>query len=274
MAVCLEHHGGSVVSDSSSHHCWFFPPDNWSCPPPGGHSGNTKTAGALGSHRETKTEGDRERDKCFAARGSKEKDNWSCTQRGHSEARTERERMGDKCRFWTRGSEGKDSSAGVCTDNGGRGHWAPKGGKKLGNGQLVSRCSDSETRGITWGGEDTLTSEEEREEEEEVDEGVYGSGKTCGCGCVKLSDLPRTVKWTPLGTDKSSIFVPDFVQQCLLEKKPSAPKESVRPQTSGKFVASRPVFPLVCDPLLPKVRAIETASDLASTLLRISFSKK
>ena len=96
----------------------------------------------------------------------------------------------------------------------------------------------------------------------------WRSLKTCGCGCVRLLDLPPTCKWIPLRDDRLSMYVPDSIKQCL--KRPST-EDSSSGQTCGSSKEKLP-FPCVCDAFLPKLRAIETAGDLSSTVLRIAFS--
>ena len=96
-------------------------------------------------------------------------------------------------------------------------------------------------------------------------ESVLVSDKTCGCGCVKLSDLPPTTKWIPLGADRLSLYPPDHAQWALERATSSG-------SLSGTAAVTDRQYPLVCDPFLPKLRAIETANDVASTILRISFS--
>jgi hypothetical protein len=180
-------------------------------------------------------------------------DNWGHPGGGGRESKTVGDVTRNRCPFPARGSK---ISAGVTARDsvsGGKGQCAPADKKQ----QRASRYSDSERLDATLrGGEGSKETVFHEEDTLEVDEGALRSGKTCGCGCVKLSDLPPTSKWIPLGADNCSVFIPDFVQQQCLEDTP---------------VLSRPVFPLVCDPFLPKVRAIEVANDLASTVLRISF---
>ena len=123
--------------------------------------------------------------------------------------------------------------------------------ERVGNG-----CSGVVDKGV-WKCVDKKT------DGEEMVESVRVSDKTCGCGCMKLSDLPLTTKWVPLGTDNCSSFVPDSVQLALRKCHSLGVTECA--------IESRH-YPLVCDPFLPKLRAIETANDLASSILRISFS--
>ena len=94
----------------------------------------------------------------------------------------------------------------------------------------------------------------------------YMFDKTCGCGCVRLSDLPLSCEWVPLGDDKLSLHVPESMKEILRR----ATKESARSSFEGT-VEIKP-FPCVCDAFLPKLKAIEMANDLSSTLLRIAFS--
>ena len=92
--------------------------------------------------------------------------------------------------------------------------------------------------------------------------------KTCGCGCVRLSDLPSTCEWIPLGDDELSLYVPDSIKDYLMR----LTKESVeRNGTQMEATETKP-FPHVCDAFFPKFKAIEMVNDLASTLLRIAFS--
>ena len=183
----------------------------------------------------------------------------------------------DRCCIPARNAEdltGVCMSDSVGTDCGRIGHCVPAG-KRRERGQCVLRCSGLEKGGdVRWtGGKDVRTREQSEERNfledsrrnEEVEEGVQLLEKRCGCGRVKLSDLPPTCKWVPLGTDRCSIFVPDFLQECLQN-------DAQKTDSFSNAAGSRP-FPLVCDPFLPKVRAIEIANDLASTILRISFSK-
>ena len=181
-------------------------------------------------------------------------DNW-VHPGGGGESKTVGDRvMRNRCHFPAGGSK---ISAGITARDsvsGGKGQCAPADKKQ----ERASRYSDSERVEGTLRGEESKERVFHKEDTLEVDEGDFQSGKTCGCGCVKLSDLPPTAKWIPLGADNCSVFIPDFVRQRL----ENTPRDSV---------LSRPVFPLVCDPFLPKVRAIEAANDLASTVLRISF---
>lgn len=178
----------------------------------------------------------------------------------------------DQCCIPARNAE---DLTGVCISDGvGKiGHCVPTG-KRRERGQCVLRCSGLEKGDVRWtGGKDVRMREESEERKfredsrrnEEVEEGVHLLEKTCGCGRVKLSDLPPTCKWVPLGSDRCSIFVPDFLQECLQS-------DAQRTDSFSDAAGSKP-FPLVCDPFLPKVRAIKIANDLASTILRISFSK-
>ncbi|CAI8055913.1 hypothetical protein GBAR_LOCUS30478, partial [Geodia barretti] len=148
--------------------------------------------------------------------------------------------MRNRCHFPAGGSK---ISAGITARDsvsGGKGQCAPADKKQ----ERASRYSDSERVDGTLRGEESKERVFHKEDTLEIDERDFQSVKTCGCGCVKLSDLPPTAKWIPLGADNCSVFIPDFVRQRL----ENTPRDSV---------LSRPVFPLVCDPFLPKVRAIE-----------------
>ena len=121
-----------------------------------------------------------------------------------------------------------------------------------------------------------LVEEEEEEDDDEVTEmEEISEEETCGCGVLKLSDLPSNCKWNVLGNNEGCSFVPDSIRHYLKratgscasarEKKERDTEIAGVPQTSSHL------FPLVCDPFLPKLRAVETASDLASTILRTSM---
>ena len=97
-------------------------------------------------------------------------------------------------------------------------------------------------------------------------ESYFPFGKTCGCGCVRVLDLPSTCEWIPLGDDKCSIYVQDVIKQCLKRR-----CTKLQHTASSDVIKTQP-FPCVCDAFFPKVKAIETANDLASTVLRIAFS--
>lgn len=125
------------------------------------------------------------------------------------------------------------------------------------NGEECSGCSG------VCGGE---TGGELRKEEEQLrrEESRFASENTCGCGCVRLSDLPSTCEWISLGDNKCSTFVPDSIKHCLK----SATMNSIQTRNSVETKS----FPCVCDAFLPKLKAIEMANDLATTVLRIAFS--
>ena len=181
--------------------------------------------------------------------------NWT-SPGGCGEGEVQRERTKDTCRFSV-GSERKGESSSVLVGNSfsehgeKQSHPVPADNSQE-NKHLPSRFSGLGTGDAGW--KDGGTREEV----------VCPSEKTCGCGCVKLSDLPPSNQWIPLGAERCSVSLLESVQLAL---------ERARPEvaSSAKDAASTP-FPSVCDPFLPKLRAMETASDLASTILRISFS--
>lgn len=98
--------------------------------------------------------------------------------------------------------------------------------------------------------------------------------KTCSCGCVRLSDLPHDCEWSSLGDSRCLSLVPDSVRRHYSmrdeEFKGDVGPRMKRHSTSTRH--EREDFPLVCDAFLPKLKAIETANDLSSTILRISMS--
>lgn len=112
-----------------------------------------------------------------------------------------------------------------------------------------------------------ITTDEERGEQRE--ETFFGLEKTCGCGHLRLSDLPSTCEWTSLADAQCSTFVPDSIRQCL----EGATKESDSvDRSSPAALETKQSLACVCDAFLPKLKAIEMASDLASSLLRVAFS--
>lgn len=105
-------------------------------------------------------------------------------------------------------------------------------------------------------------------------EGGEELAKTCGCGCVRLSDLPHDCEWSSLGDSRCSSLVPDSVRGHYLMRDAEFKADigSRMKQCGTSLHHERAGFPLVCDAFLPKLKAIETANDLSSTLLRISMS--
>ena len=96
------------------------------------------------------------------------------------------------------------------------------------------------------------------------------SEKACGCGCVRLSDLPSACEWIPLGDDKLSLYVSESIKECLKRAvDESAERDGAQRRSEGTEINP---FPCVCDAFWPKLKAIEMANDLSSTLLRIAFS--
>lgn len=105
-------------------------------------------------------------------------------------------------------------------------------------------------------------------------EGKELARKTCGCGCVKLSDLPHDCEWSSLGDSSCSSLVPGSVGQHYAMRDEEF-KGEVGPRIKRRGTSmhhERDGFPLVCDAFLPKLKAMETANDLSSTILRISMS--
>lgn len=125
---------------------------------------------------------------------------------------------------------------------------------------------------IPWRlGKMEMTTDEERgggEQEKQLqrEETLFGLEKTCGCGHLRLSDLPSMCEWASLADAQCSTFVPDSIRQCLER----ATKENDSIDTSSAAAKQSSAF--VCDAFLPKLKAIEMASDLASSLLRVAFS--
>ena len=134
------------------------------------------------------------------------------------------------------------------------------GGKRSSDNRR-GRCSEnSDVCGEEPKGE-YLTTERQGEER------LLALEKTCGCGRVRLTDLPPESEWSPLGDSECSTYVADSIK---LYVKRAAEIRTDLAQTKTASEASS--FPLVCDAFLPKLKAIETANDVASTLLRIALS--
>ena len=100
---------------------------------------------------------------------------------------------------------------------------------------------------------------------------VSGRQKTCGCGCVKLADLPQNCAWSPLGSIGHASFVPDLIQRFAAAALGGV-SMATGDQANVPEHGWRDSCPVVCDFFLPKLRAIEATNDLSSTILRVAVS--
>lgn len=227
VAVCLEHYGGTVLTDSSSHHCWFFPPDDYCMSELVDGSGKTQREEM--KEREVKKRGNESScDKSAETKSGIELRNTVTTTADTLVVQN------DKLKFRSIPLQSHSLST-IHDINNKTGH--------------TDVCK----------GTDDRVKENPRRNEADRWE-----GKTCGCGCVKLSELPSTCEWIPLGDNKCSIYTPDLIEKCL--------KEATKANIYESVAVDSECFPIVCDAFSTKLKAIETANDLASSLLRIAFS--
>lgn len=88
-----------------------------------------------------------------------------------------------------------------------------------------------------------------------LDSPVLSQSKRCNCGQLSVSLIPTGSCWRLVDSrDEAVQIIPDAIVKMLNSF-----------SDTDKMVAT---FPTTCDPLLPKIAAINVSSDLACLLLR------
>lgn len=84
---------------------------------------------------------------------------------------------------------------------------------------------------------------------------AFSKDKSCNCGRFRVSCIPPGSSWRQIEHHNDTVqIIPDRIAELL--------------NSSSKRDRRIATFPMICDPILPKIAAISVSSDLASFLLR------